>query len=109
MRFHRNSSRLYSYITFTLFTGSAVSQIRDCNDGKSFSFSNSEHKEKYNRLNQLGINNKTVCIYDGLNQVCLSKCGTDFCNGPQIQVSGVKRSCSVYVLVWLSLVLGVMV
>ena len=67
-----------------LTLGSIVSEIRDCSDGLTFSFSSLEHQEKYRRLRELSVTNRTRCVYDGLNLLCLSKCVTDLCNGPQI-------------------------
>ena len=68
------------------FAGVAVSEIRDCGDGGTFSFTGSteDQKNRYALLKNLSTNNRTKCIFDGLHMVCLSKCVTDFCNGPQV-------------------------
>ncbi|WAR15319.1 hypothetical protein MAR_005424 [Mya arenaria] len=70
--------------------GSTVSEIRDCSDGRHFSYTSNlqYNRSAYERLEKLMPNNETACVWDGLHQVCLTKCDTDFCNGPQYEVDG---------------------
>ena len=82
-----------SHTIWSIFAGTIVSEIRDCSDDSSFSFSSSEHQEKYRKLRELSVSNKTRCVYDGQNLLCLSKCVTDFCNGPQIDNNLISASC----------------
>ncbi|XP_045163642.2 uncharacterized protein LOC123527964 [Mercenaria mercenaria] len=66
--------------------GNTVSHIRDCSDGIHFSFSgNKTNKSTYTRLASLKSNNETACVWDGLDLVCLTKCDTNFCNGPVLE------------------------
>ncbi|KAH3849567.1 uncharacterized protein LOC127874276 [Dreissena polymorpha] len=76
--------------TFAIL-GATVSHIRDCSDGLKFSFTSSlqNNRSAYDRLYRLQPNNETACVWDGQNQVCLTKCNTDFCNGPVLdEVNG---------------------
>lgn len=68
-----------------LFSGNTISHIRDCSDGIHFSFIKDKKTGTYKRLTDLIPNNETACVWDGLHQVCLSQCNTDFCNGPQLE------------------------
>ncbi|XP_045161260.2 uncharacterized protein LOC123526253 isoform X2 [Mercenaria mercenaria] len=67
--------------------GNTVSHIRGCSDGIHFSFSSNlqANRSAYERLEKLTTNNETACVWDGQNQVCLTKCDTNFCNGPQLE------------------------
>ncbi|XP_067658710.1 uncharacterized protein [Haliotis asinina] len=66
--------------------GAVKSYIRDCSDGKTFSFSVPGEEFKYPRLENLPPNNETTCTYDvtANMQVCITLCTGDICNGPQI-------------------------
>ncbi|XP_052821385.1 uncharacterized protein LOC128246894 isoform X2 [Mya arenaria] len=80
--------------------GSIVSEIRDCSDGYHFSYTLTEafNRSAYERLEKLVPNNETACVWDGLHQVCLTKCDTDYCNGPQYD-GGMLLSISLSVVV----------
>ncbi|XP_060590594.1 uncharacterized protein LOC132745661 [Ruditapes philippinarum] len=67
--------------------GNTVSHIRGCSDNEHFSFlsSLSYNRSAYQRLEDLKINNETACVWDGQHLVCLTKCDTNFCNGPQLK------------------------
>ncbi|XP_052761278.1 uncharacterized protein LOC128203778 [Mya arenaria] len=53
--------------------GGVFSHIRDCSDGQG-----STNK----RLSALTTNNETACVFNGNNMTCLTRCATNFCNGP---------------------------
>ncbi|XP_046577950.1 uncharacterized protein LOC124285718 [Haliotis rubra] len=58
------------------------SYIRDCSDGKTFSFD----VTKYPLLQNLSPNNETTCTYDVQPnvQICITLCNSSLCNGPQL-------------------------
>ncbi|KAH3849660.1 hypothetical protein DPMN_092063 [Dreissena polymorpha] len=66
--------------------GNTVSHIRDCSNGKQFSYTANIVNDRgaYARLYALQHNNETACVWDGNNMACLTKCDEDLCNGPQI-------------------------
>lgn len=71
--------------------GFTTSHIRDCGDGRHFSFSSNlqANRSAYRRLENLAKINETACVWDGQHLVCLTLCTTNFCNGPQLhEVSG---------------------
>ncbi|XP_052819499.1 uncharacterized protein LOC128245401 [Mya arenaria] len=80
--------------------GLTVSHIRDCSNGEFFSFNSAEEKKKpaYTRLYDLTNNNETACVWDGEKQVCLSKCDSDFCNGPVFDSAPDGQSVSLTVM-----------
>lgn len=92
----RNAIAVIKYIlkSFVLFAGNTVSHIRDCSDNNWFSFNSSISNDRgaYDRLFQLTLNNETACVWDGQHLVCLSKCDTDFCNGPVLKEKQVVNS-----------------
>ncbi|XP_076451504.1 uncharacterized protein LOC143287412 [Babylonia areolata] len=61
--------------------GARKSFIRDCSDGKNFSFTGTVKNAK---LENVAPDNFTTCIYliSANAHVCLSLCQGDFCNGP---------------------------
>lgn len=67
--------------------GNTVSHIRGCSDNEHFSFSSSlqSNRSAYKRLEDLQPNNETACVWDGQHLVCLTKCNTNFCNGPHLK------------------------
>ncbi|WAR14360.1 hypothetical protein MAR_004465 [Mya arenaria] len=72
--------------TFSVL-GQTVSHIRDCSDGRFFSFNQTLQNQRnaYTRLHELDNSNETACVWDGQHLVCLSKCDGDFCNGPVLE------------------------
>lgn len=79
------SDMLLFFITKSLFltsTGEVKSFMRDCSDGKTFSFTD---EVKFPRLLQVKGDNFTTCSYrlTANFHVCLSLCESDFCNAPR--------------------------
>lgn len=67
----------------TYYSGGEVkSFMRDCSDGKTFSFTD---EVKFPRLLQVKGDNFTTCSYrlTANFHVCLSLCESDFCNAPR--------------------------
>ncbi|XP_071116302.1 uncharacterized protein [Haliotis cracherodii] len=63
-------------------TSATLSYIRDCSDGKTFSFGN------LSMLQGIEHNNFTTCGFDtDLYMSCVTTCDTDFCNGPKAGAS----------------------
>ncbi|XP_046370484.2 uncharacterized protein LOC124144911 isoform X1 [Haliotis rufescens] len=59
-------------------TSAMLSYIRDCSDGKTFSYGN------LSMLQGIEHNNFTTCAYDTLGYMtCVTTCDTNFCNGPK--------------------------
>ncbi|XP_071116284.1 uncharacterized protein [Haliotis cracherodii] len=59
-------------------TSAILSYIRDCSDGKTFSFGN------LSMLQGIEHNNFSTCAYDTRGYMtCVTTCATDFCNGPK--------------------------
>ncbi|XP_046576926.1 uncharacterized protein LOC124284851 [Haliotis rubra] len=59
-------------------TSQVLSYIRDCSDGKTFSFGN------LTMLQGIQSNNYTTCGYDTRGYMsCITTCSENFCNGPK--------------------------
>ncbi|XP_067659101.1 uncharacterized protein [Haliotis asinina] len=59
-------------------TSQVLSYIRDCSDGKTFSFGN------LSMLQDIQYDNFTTCGYDTRGYMsCITACSEDFCNGPK--------------------------
>ena len=100
---HKTGLKAFWKITLASFTGVYASEIRDCGDGVTFSFTGSteDQNNRYALLKNLSTNNSTKCIFDGLHMVCLSKCVTDFCNGPVVNVNYAENMKPLWRFAWL--------
>ncbi|KAL3861589.1 hypothetical protein ACJMK2_007615 [Sinanodonta woodiana] len=80
--------------------GDIVSYIRDCSDSPPYA--NPAKEPVYDTLRS-EVNtprNRTSCIFNNIDRVCLTICNTDFCNGPhheapwryQSQIQGILNT-----------------
>ncbi|XP_046370590.2 uncharacterized protein LOC124145001 [Haliotis rufescens] len=68
-------------------TSAILSYIRDCSDGKTFSFGN------LSMLQGIEHNNFSTCAYDTRGYMtCVTTCQTDFCNGPKAGATSLMMS-----------------
>ncbi|KAH3849659.1 uncharacterized protein LOC127874309 [Dreissena polymorpha] len=84
--------------------GATVSHIRDCSNDANFSFSSNLQNIRgaYYRLYNLDpTKNETACEWDGQHLVCLTKCVSDFCNGPIL--AEVNKACAAQAITMITL------
>lgn len=74
--------------------------LRDCSDGKTFSFTESNvdgsNSNRYPKLKQIRPDNYTTCVYSTASRghICLTLCEGDFCNAPRPNITE-ELDCSV--------------
>ncbi|XP_048241128.1 uncharacterized protein LOC124144911 isoform X3 [Haliotis rufescens] len=74
-------------------TAAILSYIRDCSDGKTFSFGN------LSMLQGIEHNNFSTCAYDiRLFMTCVTTCQTDFCNGPKAGATSLMISVALQIV-----------
>ncbi|ESP03531.1 hypothetical protein LOTGIDRAFT_237645 [Lottia gigantea] len=78
-----NNSLDFCVIETFMSAGDSKSFLRDCSDGRTFSYSG--ELKGLDKLEQIEADNETTCIYRMTNNIhiCITLCTTDFCNGPQ--------------------------
>ncbi|WAR15331.1 hypothetical protein MAR_005436 [Mya arenaria] len=68
-------------MTYSTVNGQSAHQ-RDCSDDKTFGLDPTKWQRYLPITKDVPRDNITKCAWDDTDQVCLSRCDTEFCNGP---------------------------